>query len=29
VRCSNNDFIQCYPLFGIGLPVIGIQIMEL
>jgi hypothetical protein len=29
MRCSNSDFIQCYPLFRIGLPVIGVQIMEL
>jgi hypothetical protein len=27
--CLNSDFIQCYPLFGIGLPIIGIQIVEL
>jgi hypothetical protein len=27
--CSNSDFVQRYPLFGIGLPVIGVQIMEL
>jgi hypothetical protein len=27
--CSDSDFIQCYPLFGIGLPVINVEIMEL
>jgi hypothetical protein len=29
VRCSDYDFIQDYPLFGIGLPVVGVQIVEL
>jgi hypothetical protein len=29
MHCSNNDFIQCYPLLGIGLPIVGVQIMEL
>jgi hypothetical protein len=24
VRCSDSDFIQCYPLFGIGIPVVGV-----
>jgi hypothetical protein len=27
--CSDNDFVECYPLFGIGLPVIGVKIMDL
>jgi hypothetical protein len=27
--CSDSDFVQRYPLFGIGLLVIGVQIMEL
>jgi hypothetical protein len=27
--CSDSDFIQRYPLFGIGLPVVGVQVMEL
>jgi hypothetical protein len=26
---SNIDFVQCYPLFGIGLLAIGVQILEL
>jgi hypothetical protein len=29
VHCSDYDFIQDYPLFRIGLPVIGVQIVEL
>jgi hypothetical protein len=29
VRCSDSDFIQCYPLFGISLPIVGVQIVEL
>jgi hypothetical protein len=29
MHCSNSDFIQCYPLFGIGLPIVGVQIIEL
>jgi hypothetical protein len=27
--CSDSDFVQRYPLFGIGLPITGVQIMEL
>jgi hypothetical protein len=27
--CSNNNFIERYPLFGISLPVICVEIMEL
>jgi hypothetical protein len=26
---SDNDFVERYPLFGIGFPVIGVKIMEL
>jgi hypothetical protein len=26
---SDNDFVRHYPLFGFGLPIIGVQIMEL
>jgi hypothetical protein len=29
VRCSDSDFVQCYPLFRIGLPVVSVQVMEL
>jgi hypothetical protein len=28
-HCSDNDLIQCYPLLGVGLSVICIQIVEL
>jgi hypothetical protein len=27
--CSDNDFVERYPLFGIGLPIIGVKIVEL
>jgi hypothetical protein len=27
--CSESDFIERYPLFGISLPVVGIKIVEL
>jgi hypothetical protein len=29
MRYSDNNFVQCYPLFGIGLPVVSVQVMEL
>jgi hypothetical protein len=27
--CSDSDFMECYPLLGISLPVVGIKIVEL
>jgi hypothetical protein len=27
--CSDSNFIECYPLFGISLPVICVEIVEL
>jgi hypothetical protein len=29
VRCSDGDFVYYYPLFGIGLPVVSVQVVEL
>jgi hypothetical protein len=29
VRYSDRDFVQCYPLFGISLPFVSVQVMEL
>jgi hypothetical protein len=28
-RCLDNDLVQCYPLLGVGLSIINVQVMEL
>jgi hypothetical protein len=27
--CLDSDFVQCYPLFGIVLPIVSVQVVEL
>jgi hypothetical protein len=28
-RCPDSDLVQCYPLLGVGLSIISVQVMEL